>query len=134
VVDISRAFDVSERTVFRIQNEAALARRGSGSGFRLSFEERVEIAIRVEAGQSDSEIARALGRHRSTVGREIGRCGGRRRYGAIRAEQRAVRYARRPKVGKLARCGRLLAAVEAGLERRWSPQQISARLKRDPPG
>ena len=78
VVDVAGAFDVSVRTVFRIQNEAALARR-SGSGFRLSFEERVEIAIRVEAGQSDSEIARGLGRHRSTVGREIRRCGGRSR-------------------------------------------------------
>jgi transposase, IS30 family len=132
VVDVAGAFDVSVRTVFRIQNEAALARR-SGSGFRLSFEERVEIAIRVEAGQSDSEIARGLGRHRSTIGREIGRCGGRRRYRAIRAEQRALRCARRPKVGKLARSERLLAAVEAGLERRWSPQQISARLEREYP-
>jgi IS30 family transposase len=133
VVDVARAFDVSVRTVFRIQNEAALAGRRSGSGFRLSFAERVEVAIRVEAGQSDSEIARALGRHRSTIGREIGRCGGRRRYRAIRAEQRAERCARRPKVGKLAGCERLLAAVEAGLERCWSPQQISARLKHDHP-
>jgi transposase, IS30 family len=133
VADVARAFDVSVRTVFRIRDEAALAGRRSGSGFRLSFGERVEIAIRVEAGQSDSEIARGLGRHRSTVGREIGRCGGRRRYGAIRAQQRALRCARRPKVGKLARCERLLAAVEAGLLRCWSPQQISARLMRDHP-
>jgi IS30 family transposase len=133
VVDVAREFDVGRRTVNRIRNEAALAGRRSGSGFRLSFEERVEIAVRVEAGQSDSEIARVLGRHRSTIGREIGRCGGRRRYRPIRAEQRAVRCARRPKVGKLARSGRLLAVVEAGLEQRWSPQQISARLKRDHP-
>ena len=132
VRDVARAFDVSERTVFRIRDEAALARR-SGSGFRLSFEERVEIAVRVEGGQSDSEIARALGRHRSTVGREIRRCGGRRRYRPIRAEQRAQRCARRPKVGKLAGCARLLAVVEAGLERCWSPEQISARLRCDHP-
>jgi IS30 family transposase len=133
VVDVARAFDVHWRTVYRIRDEAALAGRRSSSGFRLSFEERVEIAVRVEAGQCDSEIARALGRHRSTIGREIGRCGGRRRYRAIRAEQRAQRCARRPKVRKLACCGRLLAAVEAGLVRCWSPQQISARLKRDHP-
>ena len=41
--------------------------------------------------------------------------------------------ARRPKPTKLALCPTLLAAVQAGLERRWSPQQISARLRLDHP-
>jgi transposase, IS30 family len=39
----------------------------------------------------------------------------------------------RPKQGKLSRCLRLRRAVETGLERRLSPQQISARLKIDHP-
>jgi IS30 family transposase len=39
----------------------------------------------------------------------------------------------RPKPTKLSRSPRLLAAVEAGLQKRWSPQQISAKLKLDHP-
>ena len=78
-------------------------------------------------------MARALGRSPSTVCRELARNGGRERYRSVRAEQRAQRCARRPKAGKLSGCARLLAAVEAGLEGFWSPQQISARLKREYP-
>jgi IS30 family transposase len=51
----------------------------------------------------------------------------------VRAEQRAQRCARRPKAGKLAGAAGLLAAVEQGLEQRWSPEQISARLRQDHP-
>jgi IS30 family transposase len=105
-------------------------RRVSRSGFRLSFEERVEIAVRVARGESDSEIARALGRHRSTIGREVKRCGKRWRYRPFRAERKASKLARRPKATKLSGSPRLLELVEVGLERRWSPRQISARLKR----
>jgi transposase, IS30 family len=117
------------RTVQRAQADLLLRRRVSDSGFRLSFEERVEIAIRVARGERDSEIARALGRHRSTIGREIRRARDRGCYRPWAAQRKAARLARRPRPTKLARNPRLLAAVEAGLQRRWSPQQISARLR-----
>ncbi len=134
VVDVAAAFDVGRMTVYRIRDDAALVdRRRSDSRLRLSFQERVEIRVRVEAGQSDSEIARGLGRHRSTIGREIGRCGGRARYRPIPAERRAQGRARRPKETKLAGCARLWAEVERGLVECWSPEQISARLRRDHP-
>jgi IS30 family transposase len=74
-----------------------------------------------------------VGRHRATIGREIARCGDRRCYRPLRAERIAVQLARRPKPSKLAGCPRLLAAVEDGLARRWSPQQIAARLRHDHP-
>jgi IS30 family transposase len=51
----------------------------------------------------------------------------------MRAERIAQRLARRPKATKLSVCPRLVAAVEDGLGRRWSPQQISARLRLDHP-
>jgi hypothetical protein len=85
----------------------------------------------------DGQVAgssRVLGRHRSTVGREIRRCGGRRgQYRPLKAERVAERLAGRPKPTKLSVCPALVAAVERGLGDRWSPQQISARLKVDHP-
>ena len=114
----------------RIRDADALARRRVWqSPHRLSFGEREEIFAGVCRDESDSEIARGLGRHRATIGREIRRCGGRERYRPLGAERLAERLARRPKQTNLAGCPRLLAAVEQGLERRWSPQQIAARLR-----
>jgi IS30 family transposase len=134
VAAVAVEFGCSVTTVQRARNDLLLARRRvSHSGFRLSFEERVEIALGIARGESDSEIARGLERHRSTVGREIARCGKRWHYRAFAAERKAGKRARRPKAGKLASCPRLLAEVEAGLVQRWSPRQISARLRADHP-
>jgi transposase, IS30 family len=120
-------------TVRRVRRDMWSRRRVSDSGFRLSFEDRVEIGLGIARGESNSEIARRLGRHRSTIGREIGRCQHRGRYRPWTAQRRADREARRPKSTKLARSPRLLAEVEAGLLKRWSPQQISAKLRVDHP-
>jgi transposase, IS30 family len=126
----------SLRTVHRAQADAVVRaqRRRADSGFRLSIEERIEIAMRVAAGETNAEIARGLGRHRSTIGRELGRCGRRRgHYAPFVAERRARRLACRPKPSKLSQSPGLLAAVEAGLLARWSPEQISAKLRVDHP-
>jgi transposase, IS30 family len=134
VLEIAAAFDVGKMTVYRIRDHAALAgRRVSHSGWRLSYEERAQIAARLELDQGVREIAAVLGRSPSTISREIARNGGRARYRSLRAELRAQRCARRSKATKLSGRPRLLAAVEEGLEGFWSPEQISARLKRDHP-
>jgi IS30 family transposase len=100
----------------------------------LSVEERERIFEGVVRGESDAEIARAIGRHRSTVGREIKRtCEERWRYRPFAAERRRAVRARRPKSGKLQSNPRLREAVEEGLAECWSPEQISARLKREHP-
>ena len=127
---LSREFGVPLTSVWRIINAAALARRRvDHSPWRLSFVEREEIFAGIGRGESDSAIARRLGRHRCTIGREIARCGGRQAYRPSRAEELTAQRARRPKPTKLAACPELLAAVEDGLRRRWSPQQIAARLE-----
>src|SRR3954452_21244062 len=133
--ELALRFGCSVRTVQRIGDEALLVRRRVSDSSRwLSFEERERISRGIAAGESDSEIARALGRHRSTVGREIrAGCGQRRGYRALAAERKSRERARRPKPTKLSLLPRLLAEVEAGLERCWSPQQISARLNLDHP-
>jgi transposase, IS30 family len=134
VVDVIAGLGSSRSSVYRVLDEARVGREPVvGSGYRLSFAERERISRGIAAGESGRVIAGALGRSASTVCREIGACGGRERYRAVRAQRRARVAARRPKVTKLSGCPRLLAVVVAGLERRFSPQQISARLKRDYP-
>ncbi len=129
---VAREFGCSVRTVFRIQGELGAVVRVVGER-RLSFCERERISRGIAAGESARVIAGALGRSASTVCREICGGGGRERYRALAGERRAWLSARRPKPGKLSGCPRLLAEVEKGLGWCWSPQQISARLKRDFP-
>jgi IS30 family transposase len=124
----------SKSTVHRIADDAMVARRRvAHSPHRLSFADRERISRGIAAGESGRAIARALDRSGSTVCREIKACGGRGSYRAITAERRAQRALARPKATKLSGCPRLLAAVEAGLEHCFSPQQISARLMLDHP-
>ena len=100
----------------------------------LSLEEREEIRVGIERGESDAAMARRLGRHRGTIGREICVNGGRRRYRAHRAEERARHVARRPKVPWTTSRPALWAEVQARLRaKRWSPEVIAAWLRREHP-
>jgi IS30 family transposase len=99
----------------------------------LSLAEREELLRGLLAGDSFRKIAACLGRAPSTISREVNRNGRRRRYSVSRAEDGAVRRARRPKPYKLIENERLRREVERRLVLRWSPQQISARLVRDYP-
>ena len=104
------------------------AREPVRSPLRLSLTEREEISRGLARGESFRAIARRLGRASSTVAREVAGSGGRRRYRACSADRMAVGRTRRPKPSKLAVCPRLRAVVEAKLELRWSPTQISGWL------
>lgn len=109
------------------------SRRIGPSGRHLSFQERERISRGLAAEERPSAIARALGRPTSTVTREIDRNGGPERYRALAAHKRAISCLARRKPTKLSCSPRLREAVEKGLEERWSPQQISARLRREHP-
>jgi IS30 family transposase len=100
----------------------------------LSPQEREEIRVGIEAGQCDAVIARGLGRHRGTIGREIAANGGRARYRGYAAHQRADEAARRPKAGWTQTRPALWAHVQEVIRtKKWSPQQIAARLRLDHP-
>jgi IS30 family transposase len=121
---------LSLRTIQRVWEQSKIKSRRIGqSDLRLCFAEREAISRGVSAGRSARAIAGELGRAPSTITRELAANGGRERYRALRAHERAIACSQRPKPGKLARLPRLRAEVEAGLAARWSPQQISARLK-----
>lgn len=131
---VAEALGCTERTVRRVLAAAGGApsrrsRRRSRSPLRLSLVEREEIRAGIAAGDSFRAIARRIGRGPSTVSREVGGVSGRGRCRATRADDRACVRALRPKPAKLASNARLRRVVCEMLERRFSPQQISARLR-----
>jgi transposase, IS30 family len=100
---------------------------------RLSTKEREEISLGIRAGESSREMGRRLGRNPSTISREIGRGGGRRKYRAWLADELATERRQRPKPFKLAN-DQLRSEVERRLADFWSPQQIAEHLRTDFPG
>ena len=94
----------------------------------LSLAEREEISRGLAADDSIRAIARRLGRHASTISREVERNGGIDSYRAADADRAAWDNARRPKLCKLQQKPRLARIVARKLERNWSPQQISCWL------
>ena len=103
----------------------------SRSEFRLSPDERVEIALGLARNETFSAIAARLGRAVSTISREVNGHGGRRHYRPGAAQRSAEAAARRPKQTKLAANPRLCERVSQDLEKLRSPQQISKRLRRE---
>jgi IS30 family transposase len=127
------------------------------SGRYLSLAEREHLDVRWEDGVTAAEIARELGRHRSTISRELDRNrlraahrpvgvdgrrhrvgprreardqAGRPRYRAAAAQAKAELRARRPKPAKLAQDRRLRDWVADRLKnQQWSPEQIARRLR-----
>jgi len=104
----------------------------------LDLDARRTLFRLVEARTPVGEIARRLGRHPSTIHRELGRnrfrdgdrgfCG----YFPLNAQDLARR--RRQRRRKLVMNDGLRAHVTERLEAGWSPQQIAGRLKREPTG
>lgn len=101
----------------------------------LSQDERIVIADRLREGASQAAIAAELRRSPGTISREIRRnrhpdSGDYRPYAA---QQRADSRRPRPKIGKIAACPALREHVQAMLDRKHSPEQVSRRLRRDFP-
>jgi IS30 family transposase len=99
---------------------------------RLTLADREEISLGLRHAMTFSMIAAQLGKSLSTVSREVGANGGRETYRAWRAHERACQQASRPKPRKLA-SAKLAREVTHGLEKWWSPVEISQRLRVDFP-
>jgi IS30 family transposase len=98
---------------------------------QISGEERVIIATLHGQGFSNARIGKELGRHRSTIWREVQR----NRtphdgfYRARRAHERTVARRRRSRRNQRFD-GVQMARVDALLRGQWSPEQVSGHLRR----
>ena len=100
----------------------------------LTLADREEIRVGIEADESDTEIGERIGRPRGTIWREITANGGRAGYRAYAAQARADEAARRPKRPWTEERPWLWEEVQALLRtKKWSPEQIAKRLRRDHP-
>jgi transposase, IS30 family len=103
------------------------------SGRYLQAWEREEIAVGLALGLGCRQIAARLapGRSASTVSREVRRNSVRGRYRGHLAQRLAGERSRRPRPAKLAVNEELRRWVGGKLEKNWSPEQISAALRRE---
>ena len=100
----------------------------------LTLEEREEIRVGIECDESNAVIGGRLGRNRSTIWREITAGGGRKKYRAFLAQDQADERAERPKPSWIESRPWLWQEVQSLLRtKKWSPEQISKRLRRDHP-
>jgi IS30 family transposase len=98
---------------------------------QLTPAERYMLAALRKQGFNKSQIARALGRHRSTVGRELCRNSTRAdgRYRAFTAQERT--NGRRSRSRRNSRfTGQDFALIDGMLCRQWSPEQVAGHLAR----
>ena len=99
----------------------------------LTFKER-EILYRLNREEwPKAEIAEVLGRDRSSIYRELNRntggCGYRPKQAQRKADERRLLCRREPKMGN----PDLKKYVKAALKKKWSPDEIAGRSKRDFP-
>ena len=81
-----------------------------------------------------TSIALTLGGDASTIGRVVGRNGGRERYRAVGAQQRADEEAKRPRLSLLVADPVLACLMRAQFDKGFSPAACAARLRRSGAG
>lgn len=96
---------------------------------RISYEERVKIGFMLDQGKKPAEIAKQLNRHKSTIAREISRY-----KGSVYRPEVSQKFAELNKkekhFGSKIVCNTQLEEIIISLlKKRWSPTQISQKLK-----
>ena len=101
---------------------------------RLSYDERIEIYKFIALKRSLSQIAVTLGRHKSTICREVKQFG-RDTYHHVQGEWKAVYNGsnRRSQKTKMKQHPELEKYVLEKLQKKWSPDQISVSLRKTYP-
>jgi IS30 family transposase len=129
--EIARAINKPPATIFSYlrYHGGIQPYKRSRSSLSLTLEDREEISRGIAAEQSIRSISRLLGRHASTISREIKKNGGLARYRASIADKKSWKRGKRPKQCLLACNAKLKSLVACKLAKNWSPEQISGWLK-----
>lgn len=97
---------------------------------RLNYKKRIAIYYLRKQGCSQREIARQLDVSPSTICREISRNGtGKHYFPDVAKHKAAVRCLKQKR--KIDKCRRLKRVIFSSLRKQWSPEQISANLKKN---
>ena len=130
---IAQLFDRNHSSIQRILALTGGIRppQRTRSKLALTLADREEISRGLATGQSIRSIARHLGRHPSTISREIQRNGGSQCYRSSHADEATWDRANRPKTCKLVENKALAHLVASKLQLQWSPQQIAGWLKQN---
>ncbi|WP_020675961.1 IS30 family transposase [Geopsychrobacter electrodiphilus] len=96
---------------------------------QLTREERYQISALKTAGQSKAQMAKVLGRHKSTIGREMARNCGLRGYRPKQADGLAVSRRQEKVTCRITR--ESWARVEQLTREYWSPEQVSYWLRQE---
>jgi len=96
---------------------------------QLTREERYQISALKTAGQSKTQIAKVLDRHKSTIGREMARNRGLRGYRPKQADSLAVNRRQEKVTCRISR--ESWARVEQLTREYWSPEQVSRWLRQE---
>lgn len=96
----------------------------------LTSAERKILYGLYKKGKSKTEIAELMGRHRSTIYRELGRNSGQRGYRPKQAQRLADQRRLACRRSRKLEDTHLHQYVEEGLKKYWSPDQIAGRSRR----
>jgi IS30 family transposase len=103
----------------------------------ITREERVKIEAWNDVGETHGEMAKLLGRHRSSIGRELKRNipSEKKKYKGVTADHERLH---RRKVAnqshrKLVSGSAMAKTVETGIKQYWSPEQIMGRMRWEHP-
>lgn len=95
---------------------------------RVTWDDRIKIKLLLQQGKTNTEIAKVIGKNKSTIGRELRRNSGGRGYRPKQAQTFADSR-EEMKHQAYALTDELKKEIIKLLKKKWSPEQISNRLR-----
>jgi len=113
------------------KNRKQTRKQNANKATHFTYEERVTIEALLKEGYSYQKIATNINRGKSSVGEEVKRNGGKKKYRAKKAHRRAYlrQYRKKRGCNKVALSRFLTRFVEQKLRLGWSPERIASRLR-----
>lgn len=102
----------------------------------ITSSQRNELSALIRAGSQQKQIAKLLKKHRTTIWRERKRVklkNGKYHAGKAKEDAKAKQIEAHKKKRKIENSSWLKKYIEKKIEKRWSPEQISGRLKKKCP-